>query len=84
MLDLSHAAYHSEKNIGKKARAALRIVVVIVTVILFISMIVGFFALISGDEYEKQIGGYLLFIPFGISILQISAGILVRMISKKK
>lgn len=73
-----------EKNIGKKVRAALRIVVVIVTVILFISMIIGFFALFSDDEYEKQAGRYLLFVPLGISVFQISAGILVRIISKKK
>lgn len=52
--------------------------------LLFIIMGIGFFGLFSKDPDTKQLAEYMVFIPLGISAVQIAAGIIVRKVSKKK
>ena len=72
------------KMIGERARYILKIIIGIFSCLLLITMVLGLFAIISEDTYTKQIGKYMVFIPLGISAVQILIGIIVRSISKKK
>lgn len=69
-----------KKTIGKKARIILKIIVFIFTLLLFISLLFGIFAIISDDPYTHLIGKYMVFIPLCISAVQIILGIIVRIV----
>lgn len=73
-----------ERYISRTLRIVLKICVWIFSTVLFMIMVIGFFAIISDDADTKQFGKYMFFIPLGISIVQIVIGIVVRIISKKK
>ena len=72
-----------EKWSSKRLQIFLKIIVVIITCLLFIVMFLGVFALISDDEYTKTIGRYMVYIPLAISLVQILLGITLRIIAKK-
>ena len=69
-----------KKSIGKIARIILKTVVCIFTLLLFISMIFGVFAIFSDDPYTHLIGKYMVFIPLCISAVQIFLGIIVHIV----
>ena len=73
-----------EKILSKHAQNILKVIVGVFSCLLFITMVLGLFAIISDDVYTKHIGKYMIFIPLGISAVQILIGIIVRIISKKK
>lgn len=73
-----------EKVLGKGMRIALKIIVGIFTVLLLFMMLLGLIALWSEDKDTRELGKYMVFIPLGISVLQIALGIIVRMITKRK
>lgn len=72
-----------EKTLGKTARTIIKIVVGIFSLLLLVCMVLGIVALLSEDAYTRQVGKYMVFIPLGISILQIVLGIVVRVVGKK-
>lgn len=72
------------RALGKTARIILKVLVGVFSCILLFLMIIGIFALISDDPYVKQIGRYLVFVPLGVSVVQILLGILVRWAAKNK
>ena len=72
-----------EKLLSKRARSILKVIVGVFSCLLLITMVLGLFAIISDDVYTKQIGKYMLFVSLGISAVQISFGIIVRIVSKK-
>ncbi len=70
-----------------KSKLALTIIKVIVWVfvcLLFMVMGIGFFGLFSDDPDTKQLAEYMVFIPLGISAVQIVAGIVLRKVSKRR
>ena len=73
-----------EKILSKNAQNILKVIVGVFSCLLFIIMVLGLFAIISDDAYTKHIGKYMIFIPLGISAVQVLIGIIVRIISKKK
>ena len=73
-----------ERYLSRTFRTILRILVWVFSALLLFIMLLGVFALISDDIYVRQIGRYMLFIPLGISAAQISLGIIVRIVSKRK
>ncbi|MEE1017908.1 MAG: hypothetical protein UH824_00310 [Acutalibacteraceae bacterium] len=73
-----------EKSIGIKAQIILNMIVFIFTLLLFITLIFGIFAIFSDDPYIRLIGKYMVFIPLCISAVQIILGIIVRVIENKK
>ena len=73
-----------ERYFSRTFRAVLRVLVWVFSALLLFAMLLGVFALISDDIYVRQIGRYMLFIPLGISAAQISLGIIVRIVSKRK
>ena len=73
-----------ERYLSRTIRTVLRILVWVFSVFLLLVMLLGVFAIISDDTYTKQIGRYMLFIPLGISAVQIIFGIIVRIVSKRK
>ena len=73
-----------EKKFSKHARNVLKVIVGVFSCLLFITMVLGLFAVISDNVYTKHIGKYMIFIPLGISAIQILIGIVVRIISKRK
>lgn len=73
-----------KKWIGEHFHTALKIIVGIITFFLFLSMLLGIFALISDDACTKSVGRYMVFIPIAISVVQIILGIILRIISKRK
>ena len=73
-----------ERCISRTFRIVLKIFVRIFSALLLLTMFLGIFAIISSDPYTHLLGKYMIFIPLGISAVQISFGIIVRIISKKK
>ena len=73
-----------ERYLSRTFRTVLRILVWVFSALLLFIMLLGVFALISDDIYVRQIGKYMLFIPLGISAVQIIFGIIVRIVSKRK
>ena len=73
-----------EVKLSKHARNILKVMVGVFSCLLFITIVLGLFAVISDDVYTKHIGKYMIFIPLGISFVQIFIGIIIRVISKKK
>ena len=72
-----------ERYISRTLRTVLRFLVWVFCTLLLFVMLFGVFAIISDDVYIKQIGKYMLFVSLGISAVQISFGIIVRIVSKK-
>ena len=73
-----------ERAKSKLALTIIKIVVWTFICLLFIVMGIGFFGLFSDDPDTKQLAEYMVFIPLGISAVQIAAGIVLRKVSKKK
>lgn len=73
-----------EKILSKRTQNLLKIIVSVFSFLLFIITVLGLFAIISDDVYTKHIGKYMFFISFGISVVQILIGIIVRIISNNK
>lgn len=71
------------KMASRKLRLFLKITVYIFSIILFASILLGVFAIISYDEYARKIGMYMIFIPLGISIIQILIGIIIKLMHKR-
>lgn len=72
-----------EKLLGKGVRIILKLIIGVFSFLLFITMILGVCALISDDPFTQQIGRYMIFIPLGVSVIQIILGIIFRAITKK-
>ena len=73
-----------KRYISHALQNVLKILVWIFSALLFLIMMLGVFAIISPDPYTHEMGKYMIFIPLGISAIQIALGIVVRIISKKK
>ena len=73
-----------EKYLSRRLRIVLKVFVWIFSCLLFFIMVLGVFAIISPDPDTHLLGKYMVFIPLGISAVQILLGIIVRIISKKK
>ena len=72
-----------KKLLSKGVRIVLKLLIGVFSFLLFIAMILGVFALISDDPSTRQAGRCMVFIPLGISAVQIILGIIVRSIAKK-
>jgi len=73
-----------KKALGKRTRIILKVIVGFFSCVLFLSLALGVFAIISDDPDTKQLGRYMVFIPLGISAVQIVLGMIVRTIEKKR
>ncbi len=73
-----------KKILGKRIRSILKVIIGVFSCLMLITMVLGLFAIISDDAYTKYVGKYMIFIPLGISAIQIVLGIIVRITSKKK
>lgn len=73
-----------QKQIGKRFRIILKIIVGIITALLLITMLLGIFAMISADEYIRHIRRRMVLIPLVISLVQIIIGIILRTIERKR
>ena len=73
-----------DRYITRTGRIVLKVLVWIFSAFLFVIMFLGFFAIISPNPDTHLLGIYMVFIPLGISAVQILIGIIVRIISKKK
>ena len=62
----------------------IKIIVGIITVLLFIGIIIGIIFILLDDIGLQELGFYLFIISLGVSIAQIAAGIIVRILVKKK
>lgn len=70
------------KSLSHKVSFVLRTFVNIFSVVL-LCMLVGLIMWVSEDRLITQIGKYMLLICLGISAVQISLGLIVRLIIKK-
>ena len=73
-----------KKILGKRIRSILKVIIGVFSCLMLITMVLGLFAIISDDAYTKYIGKYMIFIPLGISVIQIVLGIIVRITSRKE
>ena len=71
-----------ERGLPKGLHKALKVLVAIFTGLLQFSMLLSIFAFISDDADTRQAGKYLLFVPLGISAVQILLGSIVHRLSK--
>ena len=72
-----------EKTLSKGTRIVLKLIVSVFPLLLFMTMVLGIFAVISDDPSTRQAGRCMIFIPLGISAVQILFGIAVRKKVKK-
>lgn len=72
-----------KKTLSKGTRIVLKLIVSIFSLLLFITMILGVFAVISDDPSTRQAGRCMILVPLGISAVQILLGIAVRKKVKK-
>ena len=73
-----------ERAKSKLVHRLIKIAVWTFACLLFIVMGIGFFGLFSNDTDTKQLAQYMVFIPLGISAVQIIAGLIVRKLLKKR
>jgi len=73
-----------EKILCKRTRSILKVIIGVFSCLMLITMVLGLFAIISDDAYTKHVGKYMIFIPLGISAIQIVLGIIVRITSRKE
>ena len=73
-----------ERAKSKLVHRLIKIAVWTFACLLFIVMGIGFFGLFSSDADTKHLAKCMVFIPLGISGLQIIAGLIVRKLSKKR
>lgn len=71
-------------KLSHKADRTLRTVVSAFTLVLFFAIITGIGFMFSTNQDLKNVGYYLIFIPLGITVVQVVAGIIIRIKSKKK
>lgn len=69
------------KAVTDKTKRVVKIVATTVAAVLAITLIVGLFLIIQEDPLIHLIGEYLVFIPLSIMVLQISLGIVAKIIS---
>ncbi len=72
-----------ERHLGKKTRIALKIIIGILSFALFLIFIIGVLGAALTEATVMDLWK-LIFIPLGISILQIFVGLIVRVIARKK
>ena len=65
-------------------RKVIKIFVYILSFILFALIFISIFGMIFGDEYTQIVSKKIFFVSFGISVMQIGLGMIVRSINKKK
>ncbi len=73
-----------ERYLTRTFRIVLKVFVWIFSALLLFIIFLGIFAIISPDPDTHLLGKYMVFMPLGISAVQILLGIIVRVISKKK
>lgn len=73
-----------ENKFSKGLRIILKILVGAFTIILFVIMFLGVFAILSDDADTRQLGKWMILVPLGLSVIQIVAGIIVRFARKGK
>ncbi len=62
----------------------VKIIVGIITALLFIGMIIGLIFMFVDDIGLQDLGFYIFIVALGVSIAQIIAGIIVRILVKKE
>ncbi len=72
-----------EKYLGKTTRRVLKIIVSIFSTVLFITFLLGILAAALTDATVMDLWK-LIFIPLGISLIQIILGIIVRIFTRKR
>ena len=65
-------------------RKVIKILVYILSFILFALIFISIVGMIFGDEYTQIVSKKIFFVSFGISVMQIGLGMIVRSINKKK
>lgn len=73
-----------ENRFRKKTVNLLKMLIGLITGVLFIAIFIGTIAMIAGDEETKDFVQIPYFICLGISGLQIISGIILRIILNKK
>ena len=73
-----------ERYLTRTFRIVLKVFVWIFSALLLFIIFLGIFAIISPDPDTHLLGRYMVFVPLGISAVQILLGIIVRVILKKK
>lgn len=68
-----------EKTFGEKMEKAIRKAIKIFSAILFIMLIIGIILFVQEDEKIKLVGKFLTYIPLAIIIVQIVAGVVMKL-----
>ena len=68
------------KTFSEKAKRKMRKIATVIAALLVVVLIVGLIFLLQADPLIKTIGKYMTYIPLAIIVLQISAGIIVKIV----
>lgn len=73
-----------ERYFNNRFERILKIIVGIITALLFIGMIIGVIFMFVDDFGLQDLGFYIFIVSLGVSIAQIAAGIIVCILVKKE
>lgn len=73
-----------DKVISEKTKKTIKDTVTTIAALLFITLIIGVILLLQDDPAIKIIGKYMTFIPLSIIVLQIIAGLIIKIITNHK
>lgn len=71
-----------DKMISEKTKKIIKKIVTTFAILLAVVLFLGFIFLIQEEPFIKNIGKYMTYIPLGIIALQVSVGILVKIIGR--
>lgn len=72
------------KKISPIVHAILELTITAFSGLCIVSFFLGLIMQINDDSFTRYIGRYLIFIPLGLSVLQIVLGVVVKIRSKRK
>ncbi len=72
------------KTVSKKAKRIIKYIATTVAVLLSVALIIGLILLMQDDPFIKNIGKYMTYIPLILMVLQITVGIMLKIVEHFK
>ena len=72
------------KTVSEKAKRIIKGIATTIAALLVVFIIIGLVLLVQDDPFVKTVGRYMIYIPLTMIILQIAAGIVVKIVNHFK
>ena len=73
-----------DKVVSEKAKKIIRGIATTITVLLAVFLILGLILLVQDDPCVQAVGRYMTYITLAMMVLQIAAGIVVKIVNHAK